>query len=590
MAGFYIKAELVVFLPPFGNRANKTKMAKSKLLTKDDYWAIWIGFFLLFTGLILFFTNKPANLNTIHADLDSTLSIERDKAPYKTVIWYEAFDQQQKIKGASEPIGKFLKKLTSKPGSWSDNPLKSFVTTSAQADAAKAAAQKKFEQAKAAAADAKAKAERADQQAAMATYQDTTLNALAITAIDDWRNSQKSLSSAKKKYETSSSNKIPYLLGLLVFLGALFTIGSAFMGIKWQQFFIGFLFVFGIGLISYFLAGQANMKAIGFGYAAWAIVIGLLISNTIGTPEWVKPALNTPFYIKTGLVLLGAEILFGKILAIGLPGIFVAWVVTPIVLVSTYWFGQKVLKIQSKTLNMTVSADMSVCGVSAAVATAAACNASKEELTLSIGLSMVFTSVMMIVLPAFINWVGIPEVLGGAWIGGTIDATGAVVAAGAFLGDKALNVAATIKMIQNVLIGLIAFGVAVYFATKVEKTGETKVGFGEIWRRFPRFILGFIGASVLFSIIYELLGDSVAYTMIDQGVIAGFTKNMRGWMFCLAFVSIGLSTNFKELKKHFSGGKPLILYLCGQTLNLMLTLLMAYIMFYLVFPHITENI
>ena len=96
------------------------------------------------------------------------------------------------------------------------------------------------------------------------------------------------------------------------------------------------------------------MKAIGFGYAAWAILLGLLISNTIGTPEWVKPALNTPFYIKTGLVLLGAEILFGKILAIGLPGIFVAWVVTPVVLVSTYWFGQKVLKIQSNTLNMTI--------------------------------------------------------------------------------------------------------------------------------------------------------------------------------------------------------------------------------------------
>jgi uncharacterized integral membrane protein (TIGR00698 family) len=373
-------------------------------------------------------------------------------------------------------------------------------------------------------------------------------------------------------------------------MALLFGLGAHIMGIPFGSFFKGFAFVFLIAVISYTLAGQANMKAIGFGYAAWAIILGLLISNTIGTPKWVEPALMTEYYIKTGLVILGAEILLSKILAIGLPGIFVAWFVTPVVLVSTFWFGQKVLKIGSKTLNMTISADMSVCGVSAAVATAAACKASKEELTVAIGLSMVFTSIMMILMPAFINWVGIPEILGGAWIGGTIDATGAVVAAGAFLGDKALNVAATIKMIQNVLIGIIAFGVAVYFATKVEKKEGAEIGAGEIWKRFPKFILGFLGASVLFSIIYVSIGANNAYTMIDQGVIAGFTKNIRGWLFCLAFVSIGLSINFKALKKHFTGGKPFILYLCGQAFNLTLTLIMAYIMFYLVFPHITANI
>ena len=91
------------------------------------------------------------------------------------------------------------------------------------------------------------------------------------------------------------------------------------------------------------------------------------------------------------------------------------------------------------------------------------------------------------------------EILGGAWMGGTIDATGAVAAAGAFLGEKALNVAATIKMIQNVLIGVMAFFVALYFATKVEaeETGN-KVGLMEIWYRFPKFVIGFIMASVIF--------------------------------------------------------------------------------------------
>jgi Predicted membrane protein len=98
-------------------------------------------------------------------------------------------------------------------------------------------------------------------------------------------------------------------------------------------------------------------------------------------------------------------------------------------------------------------------------------------------------------MPAFIKAVGMPEVLAGAWIGGTVDATGAVAAAGAFVGEKAMYVAATIKMIQNILIGVTAFGVAVYWTTKVEPAeagmSGRKIGLGEIWNRFPKFVIGF---------------------------------------------------------------------------------------------------
>ena len=555
----------------------------SNLLKKEDYWAIWIGFACLIVGLIIFYTNQPEEISQ-HEALEKTMQEEAKKASFKTIAWHEAFNQQQKIKGTSTNIGKWLKTFTgSKPSSWKNNPIDAVY--SSETGFVSPSYVKAKDEAKVKLSIAKTK----EAAALAANYKDETLNQTASKAISNWQAANKKANKLKKK-QAKPFNKISYLLGMLVFFGLMFSLASSFMGVKFMTFFKGFAVVFGLGILAYWIAGQSNMKAIGFGYAAWAIVLGLLISNTIGTPNFVKSALTTPLYIKTGLVFLGAEILFGKILAIGLPGIFVAWVVTPIVLVTTYWFGQKVLKIKSKSLNMVISADMSVCGVSAAVATAAASNASKEELTLAVGLSMIFTSVMMIVLPMIINAFGMPEVLGGAWIGGTIDATGAVVAAGAFLGDTALNVAATIKMIQNVLIGVIAFGVAVYFTTKVENGGNAKIGLSEVWKRFPRFILGFIGASILFSIIYELLGDGRAYTIIDQGVISGFSKNLRGWLFCLAFVSIGLSTNFKELKHHFQGGKPLILYVCGQTLNLLLTLLMSYLMFYKVFPHITAGI
>ncbi len=352
------------------------------------------------------------------------------------------------------------------------------------------------------------------------------------------------------------------------------------------KFAAAFPVVFLLATLAYIMAGQAAVKLSHLGYPLWAILLGLMISNTIGTPEFLKPAVKTEFYIKTGLVIFGAEILFGKLLELGKPGIFIAWVVTPIVLITTYWFGQKILGIASRTLNITISADMSVCGVSAAIATAAACRAKKEELTTAVAMSLMFTVIMMVAMPVFIEEVGMDKTVGAAWMGGTIDATGAVAAAGEALGEEYLPVAATIKMIQNILIGVIAFGVSVYWTLYVDRdTSQQQVGLSEIWRRFPKFILGFIAASIVFSWIYE---QSPQGASMVSAMIGGTTKILRGWFFCLAFVCIGLETNFRELRRSLQGGKPLVLYLCGQALNLCLTLLMAWLMFKVVFPEAAD--
>ena len=562
----------------------------SDLWKKEDYWAIWLGFFMLIVGIVIYFNNAPADMNKKISNANDILAAESSRAPFKTVAWYQAVDAKKKLKATSSDIGKSIKNFTNKPHGWSSNPLHAIILGDAAAEEKKQALQKKYDVAKVANADALASAKAAEDSAAAANFTDDALNSAAVTAIDEWRTAHTKESKAKKKAKVAPFNQIPSLIGLCAVIAVFFGIGMKVMGHSFKRFVVAFGFVFFIAVIAYAASSNATMKHYGIGYAAWAILFGLIISNTIGTPKWVMPAVQTEYYIKTGLVLLGAEILFGKILSIGVPGIFVAWVVTPIVLISTYIFGQKVVKIPSKTLNMTVSADMSVCGVSAAIATAAACRAKKEELTLAVGLSLVFTSIMMIVMPAFIKAVGMPEVLGGAWMGGTIDATGAVAAAGAFLGDRALYVAATVKMIQNVLIGVIAFGVAIYWCARVDCVPGQKVPPVEIWHRFPKFVIGFITASVVFSLIYQSLGTDVSYAVIDHGAIRGMSKIFRGWFFCLAFVSIGLATNFRELKSYFKGGKPLILYVCGQSFNLMLTLLMAYIMFYKVFPEITARI
>jgi uncharacterized integral membrane protein (TIGR00698 family) len=348
-----------------------------------------------------------------------------------------------------------------------------------------------------------------------------------------------------------------------------------------SRFLLGLVGLFGLSWLALVIAAHETIDYYQLEYALWALLVGLAISNTIGLPDWLRPAVRTELYIKTGLVLYGAKILISRLMELGPPGLAVAWVVTPVVLVTTYWFGQRVLGIESKTLNMVISADMSVCGVSAAIATAAACRAKKEELSLAVGISLAFTAVMMVVMPVVVKLLGLSPSVGGAWIGGTIDSTAAVLAAGQALGDRAAEVAITIKMIQNILIGVVAFSVACYWVRYVEQdaaAGEDsqRPGFGEVWHRFPKFVLGFLAASALFSLLYAQVAEGSA--IIDATLKQG-TEPLRSWFFCLAFVSIGLESDFRVLKRYLRGGKPLWLYVSGQSLNLTLTLLMAWLVF-----------
>lgn len=563
----------------------------SDLWRKEDYLAIWLGFIIIIVSLSAYFIFGPkADFTEKITAANQVQAAESKRAPFKTVEWYQAQDSKSGLKASGSAFGKFVAHWTKRPGSWKTSPMDALIQTESQARAKNEKAMPRYEKAKAASDTALSAAVAAQTAAADANFIDTALNKDAEARIADWRSAHKAAGSAKKKISNKPYNVIPSLIGLCIFFALVFGVGTRMMGERFMAFAKGFVIVFLVATLAYLLGGQAISKQYGFGAEAWGVLLGMIIANTAGTPKWVLPACKVEFFIKAGLVLLGAEVLFNKIIAIGVPGIFVAWVVTPIVLISTYVFGQKILKIPSKTLNMVISADMSVCGTSAAIATAAACRAKKEELTLSIGLSLVFTAIMMIAMPALIKAVGIPEILGGAWMGGTIDATGAVAAAGAFLGEKAMYVAATIKMIQNVLIGVTAFCVAVYWTMKVEREAGREVGAMEIWNRFPKFVLGFLAASILFSILDGSLGRDLGTAMLDQGVVRGGTRLLRGWFFALSFAAIGLSTNFRELAKYFKGGKPLILYVCGQSFNLILTLTMAYIMFYLVFPEITTRI
>ena len=355
------------------------------------------------------------------------------------------------------------------------------------------------------------------------------------------------------------------LLRTVLVLGVLFTCGAALLGEKVKKFLPAFLGVFVLAVIVRLISAEFTLNRY-LEWAFWALIVGILISNTIGTPKWLKPAVKTEFYIKTGLVIMGFSVLFSNIAKFGLYGLGIAWIVTPIVILFMWWFGTRVLKMDNKPLVITMASATSVCGTSAAIATGAASNCKKDDLTMTISISIIFTVLMMALEPVLIRASGMSPIMGGALIGGTVDSTGAVAVAGSVLGGEAEQAAVLVKMIQNILIGFIAFFVALFFATSVNRKEGQKVGAGEIWTRFPKFIIGFFVASLVASFIIQPLAGA------DQvKAINGVLDQYKNWAFVLAFVSIGLDTNFKDLVKQMQGGKPLWLYLVGQCFNIALT-------------------
>ena len=370
--------------------------------------------------------------------------------------------------------------------------------------------------------------------------------------------------------------KVGVFLIIFFILLLIFIITIKLLQEKSKNFIISFSILFILSLAAKILSSHYLALAYGFGYAFWALFIGLAISNLFQLPKWFRESLKAELFVKIGLVLLGAEILFSKMLVLGVPALIVAWGVTPIVIVFMYYIGTRVLKLDDK-LSIVTAAATSVCGVSAAVAVSAACRAKKEILTLSISMTLIFTVVMMVAMPGIVQYLELEPLVGGAWIGGTIDSTGAVVAAGAVLGQDAMDVAAIVKMIQNIMVGVVAFIVAVIWAVDIpneHKKKHSKVSWLEIWNRFPKFIVGFIGISLVFSFVLDpIIGTQAIEELTDV------SKTYRSLLFTLAFLAIGLESNFKELASHVQNGKPIYLYIIGQSFNILLTLIVAYLVF-----------
>ena len=367
---------------------------------------------------------------------------------------------------------------------------------------------------------------------------------------------------------------------LFVLWAVAFGIGAAALGIKITRFLPAFLLVYlGAGSI-YFLGLWDQAAHYNLEPPLVALALGLLISNTVGTPAWADAGLRVEFYIKTGIVLLGAGVPLTLLLWAGPVAIVQAGIVSLVTFGVIYFTGVKLGL--DRRLAATLGTGGAVCGVSGAIATAGAVGAKKEHASIAISLVIFWAIVTIFVLPLAARAFGLPTGVAGAWIGTSefADAAGlaAAQAYGGYAGhvpgiagtaDAAVNAFTLMKVIgRDVWIGVWAFVLAIVATTRWERTGiQSKPNPGEIWRRFPKFVLGFLIASVVVAVVSH--GITYAdYKKVLQPSLVAPLQALRTWAFTFAFLAIGLTTRFREFV--VAGGKPFYAFTAGVVVNIVL--------------------
>ena len=264
-------------------------MTFKTLFKKEDYWAIWIASGLLLFSFCLFLINKPKNWSQIDV-LEEQIEAET-VVGFKTTFWYQQIDDQKEINGGKTWIGKALKKYTSKPGKWSVNPISAFYLSEDEAEEIREKSRQKLKKASLEELEAYNNAREKEKIANAALYKNKKLNEEAQYSIGLWRSAKKVVETIEKKSNIKSYNRLPSLLILFVLLLALFGLGKHCIDTPIFKFAPSFALLFVLAVMAYLLGGQKSIKAYGLGYAFWAILIGLVISNTIGVPKWLKPCL-----------------------------------------------------------------------------------------------------------------------------------------------------------------------------------------------------------------------------------------------------------------------------------------------------------
>lgn len=352
--------------------------------------------------------------------------------------------------------------------------------------------------------------------------------------------------------------------------------------LNWAGFAGGLAVVLALGIGTHLLTEgvPAWTKGTAFGAIAksiefpiYAIVLGLLgnlVLTSTGLRDRLLAGFRTEFFIKTGLVLLGASINFAVIVRAAGPAIAQAVLLISFVFFFTWWIAGR-LGVDDR-LRALLSTAVSICGVSAAIAAAGAVKAKKEDLAYTASLVILFALPAIFVVPWLASLLGLSDAVTGAWIGGNIDTTAAVTAAGTLAGEQALQIATIVKVTQNALLGVAAILLTLYFTLRVERNESAqRPGAAAVWQRFPKFVLGFLAASVITTIYAGNVPAAVSSATI------GVANDLRTWFLILAFVSIGLEFNASSIRRF--GWRPVAAFGAATVANLVIGLGLSLLLF-----------
>ncbi len=375
------------------------------------------------------------------------------------------------------------------------------------------------------------------------------------------------LSALVQHYETSWAW---YLVLYLVF-GVLFVASGAIMGLRVGEYAAGYTVVFVSSAVILALSRSAFASDYNLEAPLLALIAGLAAGNLLRLPAWLDTSLRTEYYIKTGIVLLGATLPLSIILQSGPVAFLQATVVSLTTWFIIYLTATRIFQLDPR-FGAVLGAAGSVCGVSASIAVGASVKAHKEHIAIAISVVTIWAIVMIFFLPYASHLLGLPSAVAGAWIGTSEFADAAGFAAASAIGGEAPIQAFTLMKVigRDIWIGIWCFVLSIVAVMVWERRAgsvQGDAGPAVIWERFPKFVLGFLAASIIMSLVATGYAKDAYDEIVSPRLIAPI-KTLRTWTFVFTFLCIGLTTRFRELTRF--GSPPFWAFTIGVGVNVIL--------------------
>jgi len=363
----------------------------------------------------------------------------------------------------------------------------------------------------------------------------------------------------------------------------IFSTSAKILGFKQSEYIPSFIFLYMLSMITFIIGEYKPLTTYGFEAPLVALLLGLLISNVVKLPKWMDSGFRVEYYIKTGIVLLGATLPFTLIIWAGPVAFLQATIISVVTCLTIYFVAHRLFGLD-KRFGAVLGVGAAICGVSAAIAVGGAVKAKKEDVSITITLVTIWAIVMIFFIPYFSKLLNLHPAPVGAWVGSSEFADAAGLAAAAayekMVGVEDVSVKAftLMKVIgRDIWLGIWSFIFALIACLKWEKEEcGTRPAVSEIWWRFPKFVLGFFVASVVITIIASQYSLQ-EYDKILKPELIKPIKSLRSWAFIFCFLSIGLTTRFRELAS--AGKKPFWAFTIGVIVNVTLGFVLSILIF-----------